>query len=158
MTDTFHDLVKKLRLIESSMIEKAGGIPFVVEGNEIYVCLVTPTNAAYGGTSPQIGKGHIDSGENPLKAAQREVSEETGFNNFINKFEIGKEEIKGMDSSYDMYVYAFEMKERKKPTPDYEVTADWYSLDDAIKLIRSNQRGFINTFARKMTGRIKNDI
>jgi len=54
----------------------AGGV--VVRGSEL-VAIVPTRRAADGSKVLALPKGHIDSGETPIEAAQREVREETGI-------------------------------------------------------------------------------
>ena len=54
----------------------AGGV--VVRGDEVVV--IVPTRRAFDGSRVlALPKGHIDPGETPLTAAEREVREETGI-------------------------------------------------------------------------------
>jgi 8-oxo-dGTP pyrophosphatase MutT (NUDIX family) len=148
------ELRAKLRKIEESVSLtenkrwKAGGIPFYKKDGEVFVCLVIPTDPAYGGTQPNIPKGNPDPGDDPKKTAIREVGEETGIPNFKSVTPIGSKDVTGMTESYQLYVFAMEVADRVALNPDWEVTADWYTLEDALKIIRPKQKSFLEAFAK----------
>jgi|AntRauTorcE11897_2_1112592.scaffolds.fasta_scaffold00240_20 8-oxo-dGTP pyrophosphatase MutT (NUDIX family) len=60
-------------------IPRAGFIPYYVEGDELYIMIMVPSNPKFGGDKPQIAKGKIDPGEDARTAALREASEEVGL-------------------------------------------------------------------------------
>lgn len=65
---------------ESDGITRAGLMPYYIdENNETQICLMIPSDPAYGGSKPQIAKGHVDKGETPEKTAIREAEEELGY-------------------------------------------------------------------------------
>jgi len=59
--------------------ERGGLLPYYIKDNEIYFCLMIPSNPDYGGNKPQISKGGVDSGETSLQTAIREAKEELGY-------------------------------------------------------------------------------
>lgn len=144
------DELKKLAGIKKDERWKAGGIPYCEEYGVTYVCLVTPTDPAYGGDKPAVPKGNPDAGDTPESCARREVSEETGITSFVSVKKLMTEKVTGMDRSYDMHVFAMETRDRSKLSPDFEGIPEWYDIDTALKVCRSSHRIFIQTLANKL--------
>jgi 8-oxo-dGTP pyrophosphatase MutT (NUDIX family) len=59
--------------------ERGGLLPYYIENDEIYFCLMIPSDPMFGGSKPQISKGGLDKGETTLQAAIREAKEELGY-------------------------------------------------------------------------------
>lgn len=125
---------------------KAGGFPYYRSKDDvIWVCLFISNDPYYGGPAPQIPKGHPDPGENPVKAAAREASEETGISTQIlmkKPLKISMERFRGETGEYMMYVYGFEVDKPYRPKPNDEGHGVWVPIDWAIKNMRKDQRTF----------------
>lgn len=63
-------------------IYRAGLIPLCVDYDDFensLMMFMIPSDQQYGGSDPQIAKGQIESGEEPMEAALREAHEELGL-------------------------------------------------------------------------------
>lgn len=133
---------------------RAGGIPFFIEGpGQIWVCLITSTNPAFNGPDPCIPKGGADDGESPQSCAVREVEEETCIpaNIYKKVFPVDVQLVTGLESSYHMHVFGMQC-DRKVPTrPTREATSQWYTADQALRVIRTTHKGFL----QKLLGMIQ---
>lgn len=61
------------------ILYRAGMIPYVVEGNEVKMLFMKPSDTMYGGDSFQMCKGVIEDFEDTRSAAIREAEEELGL-------------------------------------------------------------------------------
>jgi len=131
---------------------KAGGFPFVIEDSGISVCLVTSTNPDFGGSDPMIPKGRADFGEQPEITATREVYEETGIasNHIKRTLHIATETVTGLQRSYEMHVYAFELDQKVPPTANRECVGKWYTLEQASAVIRRSHKSLLDQFIQKI--------
>ena len=131
---------------------RAGIVPYFFDGQKVNVYLMIPSNAAYGGTEPQIAKGRVEN-ENEQEAAVREGEEELGLvPNNIEKIEIGwSGNLSGMsDNGYKFVVYMAAVKDPKFfGHPHYETSwAGWIS-EQEINRVRSSQRAIVSTIIQK---------
>lgn len=76
---------------EKKPIYRAGLIPYVVEGEQVYMMFMKPSDPAYGGNEYQIAKGKVEENETNEEAALREAKEEIGLfiGNVIKTEEVG---------------------------------------------------------------------
>lgn len=134
---------------------KAGGFPFVFKDRNLFVCLVTSTDPAYGGPDPAIPKGHADIGERPEQTAKREVYEETKIpvSSLNNAIHISSETITGLTRSYEFHVYGFQLDDIIEPKPTEEAIGKWYPIDEALRVIRKSHKGLLLKFIEKVRGR-----
>lgn len=58
---------------------RAGVIPWLVDGHQVKMLFMRPSNFKFGGPDFQIAKGRIEKGETPEEAAKREALEELGL-------------------------------------------------------------------------------
>ena len=127
---------------------RAGIYPVYRNGNgELWVCLMIPSDPAYGGPQPQMGKGGVDDGQTPKQGAVREGEEELGLrqSNMGPVELITVDTISGLDATYDLHVFAAEVKDPKAfDEPHHESSwSGFLEIDDAIARTRSNQRHFL---------------
>lgn len=119
---------------ESEQTQKAGVIPFIIEDGEPIMNFFISSDADYGGPNPQIAKGGTKEGEDLEKAAIREGEEELGLkrSNIKNIFKVSNTKISGMTHSYNLIVYAVEVKSKQdfnKQGSEAKETV-WLSLND----------------------------
>lgn len=91
---------------------KAGIIPYFSDGTSLFFL---SNNEKFGGLDPSIAKGGIDEYESAEHAAIREGEEELGLqsSNFKNVPELlWKGKLTGMNATYEMSVYAVEVKSK----------------------------------------------
>ena len=133
---------------------RAGIYPvYIDQSGDIFVSLMIPSDPAYGGTEPQMGKGRIDDGQTPEDAAVREGEEELGLrrDNMGPVEKLQSQVITGAQASYTIHVYCTQIKDPKAfDEPHYE--SGWTGLlqiDDAIAKTRTGQRPFLQALKVK---------
>lgn len=119
--------------MDNNLIHKAGGV--ILNKGQVYI--ITKYDEI------QFPKGHIEKGEEPLKAAIREVKEKTGFENLklldkkpiINKYSFTDTDNKKRYAK--LYVYIFTTPNRKQKKTIFmkleKLTGKWMDLDEAIE-------------------------
>jgi 8-oxo-dGTP pyrophosphatase MutT (NUDIX family) len=125
---------------------KAGLLPYYIKDGQVHVCLMVPSDPQYGGTEPQISKGNIEPGEDPLEAAKREAEEELGFKPGLAKgywpITTGT-----TDSGKPVNFFAVEVTSPNFGTPHFETGAvHWLTVGQAFKQIRPWQRSIFGLF------------
>lgn len=72
-------------------VYRAGIVPYVIENGDVLMMFMIPSNAKYGGASPQMAKGKMEEGETSEETAVREGEEELGLvrTNILNLFHVG---------------------------------------------------------------------
>lgn len=72
-------------------IERSGVLPYYIDGGEIKILFMRPSNGKYGGDVFQMAKGKHEDGEDPLEAGLREANEELGLfkGNITNTHKLG---------------------------------------------------------------------
>ncbi len=124
---------------ELKNIKKVGLLPLFFDKNKgkVMICLMIPSDPKYGGNEPQIAKGGIEPGENPLQAAIREAWEELGLppSNIKNI----KELVKTQNGKFIWFIA--EVNSMSLEPAGYETGAVvWLCISDAFKQIRSWQK------------------
>jgi 8-oxo-dGTP pyrophosphatase MutT (NUDIX family) len=132
---------------------RAGIVPYYIDGNQIHVYLMIPSNAAYGGTEPQIAKGRVEE-EGEQEAAIREGEEELGLiRSNIDKIEVGwSGNLSGMSASgYKFVVYIASIKDPKNFGKFHYETgwAGWIS-EQEISRVRDSQRQIVSAIIQKI--------
>lgn len=144
----------------NNFIDKSGVIPYVFDNGVLWVLLVTPTNPNFGGPSPQICKGIIESKydfyfEGKI-TAMRELYEETGIKLkdddemvYYGHYNLQKKILKGLYMDYKLYIHYVELKEKilhPLTETDGEVIPNWYRIPTALKVIRKDQKEILVDF------------
>ncbi|NOZ24710.1 MAG: NUDIX hydrolase [Nitrospirae bacterium] len=116
----------------------AGGVVFRRDGDDIKVVLVSVKS----GSVWTLPKGLIERGEQPDVAAVREVQEETGLRgrivdslDTISYWYFLKDE----NTKYHKTVHYYLMEYAEGSTDDHDREVDeaaWFSLDDALKMVK----------------------
>ncbi len=121
---------------------KAGGLPFVIEDGIVHFLLMVPSDPAYGGDRPQISKGHINKGEDFIKAGLRECEEEMGVTDHNRGKIVGvvSETVTGLDLTYELKIVVFPIKDRKHLVKTDKETAKivWVNENELNKVRRSH--------------------
>src|SRR5438309_578670 len=104
-----------MKLFEIAMpLEKAGFMPYVIEGGRPLFMFMIPSKPNFGGPQPGIAKGGVDEGESVIRAAIREASEELGLkeSNIVeNTTKLAwKGRMEGSKEIYTMSIYVGEIK------------------------------------------------
>ena len=133
---------------------RVGIIPYCHIDGVLHLRLMIPSDPAYGGTEPQIAKGRIEEGEDPVQSAIREGEEELGLvpGNIQNTQLMMTDTITGMTASYDMNIYITEVKDPTKWGEFHYETgwSDLLSIDDALSKVRQSQKKYIEEIMRKV--------
>lgn len=132
------------------MIVKAGVLPYYIdEEQNVYVQLMVPSNAKYGGKSPQLAKGHVEENCDIEVEAFREGTEELGliFDNILQYQKIG-EFYFDYKKDYFLHVYMVEIIDKNNYIEHSTETksAEFYLIEEAEKKIRKDQRRIIQQF------------
>lgn len=124
-------------------ISKAGAIIFTRNPKPL-VLMLKSSNPAFGGTSWQLPKGQIDSGESPEQAGIREAKEEAGLmdSDVLKITDLGTFTLKGMMDTYGIHFQAVETHKPKVSGTYHFETGEtkWFTVEDAEKLIRKDQK------------------
>ena len=133
---------------------RAGVYPvYTDESGQTYVYMMVPSDPAYGGSKPQMGKGGIDKGETAEQAALREGHEELGLrlDNIDKVYLLKQEKITGLDAFYNLTVYVAEVKDKDNFDPHgYEASwTGWVEIEDAVQVSRTNQKHFVKMVAER---------
>jgi len=144
----------RLNEIKQKKRGRAGIYPVYTDSEgQVWVCLMIPSDPAYGGPQPQMGKGRIDDGQTAQEAAIREGEEELGLrrSNMSNVQLLEEKIISGLNSSYTIFVYTCEVTDPKAfDKPHYESSwAGFLLIDDAIQRTRTQQRPFLEAVKAK---------
>lgn len=139
---------------------KAGLIPYCYTGGgrnktELKMMFAVSSDPAHGGTQPMIAKGHVEPGEDIQEAAIRESGEELGLkisNFFGNPFYVSMQKITGYTASYDLHIFAVQVKNRKDFEPhDNEIgSVHWLTFEEYQKYGRRSQLSLVQTLVNKL--------
>ena len=125
-------------------LKKAGGIPFYIKDDKLFVCLFVSNDGTYGGTAPQIAKGHVDEYETQRDAAVREVFEETGVDvEGAPRHAVFSGPFAGQVEDYYLSVYLYKLDDRVEPAVGDEGEGVWYPIEDALCFIRLDQQAIL---------------
>ena len=144
-------------LVEAEHVKKAGFIPYFHDGNDVRMMFMTPSNSAFGGSSPSIAKGGIDKGETSKVAGIREAQEELGLKRSNLKAEtvrLGADKnITGLDESYRIQVFIGEVKSMDDfDEPHYETgSVHWLTLSEFKSKGRKSQVPLVVEAASKIS-------
>lgn len=117
---------KKDYLMTKKKVYRAGVIPYYLDGDNINMLFMIPSDPKFGGSSPQVSKGKREEGESDEETAFREASEELGLfkgniihshllGNFLGRTKVYVAKIKDPTMFGDPH---FETKETKWLTPE----------------------------------------
>ena len=94
--------------------DKAGIIPWISFQGEVLMLFMIPSDPNFGGTQPQIAKGHIDPGMNAYQTAIKEGVEELGLRksnvSYIHNPPVTLQ-VTGAMAQYRLVVYTAQVKE-----------------------------------------------
>lgn len=123
---------------------RAGIIPyFVMDDGTIKMRFFISSDPSYGGSYPQIGKGHIDAGEDAQTAAVREGHEELGLqaSNISKIANAGTYQIRGGRDTYPFTLFVAKIINPVAfSKPGFEARkAVWMSITDYKSYGRGDQ-------------------
>lgn len=137
---------------------KAGIVPYYVNQGQVFVYLMVPSNANYGGLDPQIAKGGVENGQSVEETAVREGEEELGLKraNIASLQVAWRGTITGLATAqwaapvYELIVYMAGVKNPQDFGQFHYETgwAGWIGEQD-ISRVRSNQRAIISAVIQK---------
>lgn len=124
---------------------RGGVIPYYIDGNEIRMLFMKPSDPAYGGPDWQIAKGKIDPEDNTVEdGAFREAREELGLfmPNVVAKHEVGQ--------FGKIRVYVAQIKDPKMfgDTTDETGATRWMTPDEFQAEGRDWQRPIVKAATR----------
>lgn len=132
------------QLNELSQTQRAGVVPYFYDDGGPVMMFMVSSDADYGGSSPAIAKGHIDTGETAQQAALREGAEELGLrssnmvDDSISKVWTGQ--LEGLDEKYILNLFACEIKNKSDfDVPHFETEKTvWLSIEEFRKVGRKS--------------------
>lgn len=141
--------------LESNAQIRAGIIPYYLDQGVVWVCLMIPSNANFGGLKPQIAKGRVEEGEDVQETAIREGEEELGLKrtNFAGPVVmVGQSMITGQEESYSFYCYAVQVKNIKNfNKPHYETGwSGFIPIEEALAKIKNTQKSLLLSTINKI--------
>lgn len=133
---------------KSRKIPRAAYIPYYKEDNEIYIMIMIPSDPNYGGSYPQLAKGHIEDNESPKEAAIREAEEEVG----LKRKNIVKTHYLGTFLGYTEVFYG----EVHSPTDFGETTSEtgdsyWIEVNDFFNSGRDIHKPIVHEFLKAIS-------
>lgn len=138
--------MKLKQYITEGKKDKVGSIVYHNDGKQLHFMFMIPSDPAYGGTDPQISKGHIDGGETPIISATREAEEELGLKKTnINSITLLKRfKIVGMTRTYSLQLFGIEINNMKDfNSPHYETGRVLWLKENQLNKVRSTQRKMV---------------
>lgn len=137
--------------VESTQVSSGGFIFFIKkETNQVFVLLIKNRKGEY-----WIPKGKLESGEDQLSAAFREIEEEVG---------LSKEQIRYIDFCFldkytymegqkllgkELYINVFDARDQYKPRSgddEIDITGvDWYDYEKALEIISFNRNELVKS-------------
>ena len=141
--------LKKFNKFQKAIQDRAGLIPYIIEGDNIEMMFFIPSNPDFGGYKFQIAKGRVDQGESPQNAAIREAEEEIGLDKEnIKKVTLVSEKLLTGSEGYEytLYLYAVEVKNKSDFNQFESETKEtgWLTIDDYSKYGRGSQFKLVN--------------
>lgn len=130
-------------------IYRAGLIPYVIEGGEIQMMFMKPSDEHFGGDVFQIAKGKIDPGESSEDAAVREAKEELGL--FPPNIDGNSKYLGQFLGRTDMYVAKIKEKEMFGDYTDETRAVKWMTPDNFQKEGRDIHKPVIRAASRYIT-------
>lgn len=126
--------------MNTKKVYRAGVIPYIVEDQQVKMMFMKPSDAEWGGTEFQLGKGKVEEGETTKEAALREAGEELGLfkSNIIHFEELGT--FLGRTT-----VFIAKVKDKEffgQPNFEVDKTA-WMTYEEFMESGRELHQGFV---------------
>jgi ADP-ribose pyrophosphatase YjhB (NUDIX family) len=126
---------------------KSGGIPYVINNGKIECLFMIPSNPNFGGSYPQIAKGHIERNELPREACIRELKEELGVVNYEIMYQLFTTNFK----ESRLHLYALKLRDKNNLIqPHYETKSVVWKKMNELSSLRPEQRNIINRAYKKI--------
>jgi len=130
---------------------RSGLIPYLIKDDQVYVCLMLPSNSEFGGKCFQFAKGHREKNETERDCAIREAIEELGLkpNKINSPWHVNDlKKISWWAAEYN----TFDLDKHSNESKDVK----WFALPDAFIDIRDWQRAILGKFVYKLRERYPN--
>jgi len=127
------------RSIDLEIVRHPGGAAVVAVNTNREVCLIRQYRHAAGGWIWELPAGKIDSGEEPLITAKRELAEETGVS-AANWVELGSIYPSPGFCDEQLFLYlATELSIGETKLDEHEmIEVHWKALDTVLKMVNDN--------------------
>lgn len=127
---------------------RGGLIPYRIQGETVYICLMKPSNVEFGGDCFQLAKGHRENGESDKECAIREAIEELGLKPSMIGEIFHVNDVKKI-SWWAAEYNTFDLD----PHSPESRCVQWFTLSEAFSVIRDWQRGILVKFIHKLRSR-----
>lgn len=147
-------------IFKSSTVEKAGFLPYYISPNgTVFICLMIPSDPAYGGSEPQFAKGEVDPGYTLFQTAIKEAEEELGLivHKLKNTWSLGyfTYETKNWNTNKAahgrVHMWAGEVSDQTLGPHHYESgKVLWLTISEGLNKIRHEQKETLKKFVYQL--------
>jgi ADP-ribose pyrophosphatase YjhB (NUDIX family) len=146
------------RPADTAASTSAGGVIVRIKNGKALVALVK--EEPYG--IYILPKGRLEKGEDPEKAARREIEEEAGLRKLRLVAYLGTRERLSFDKrkwiTVHYYLFLTQQKKSKPTDPDHNYTCEWFPLESLPEMLWPEQRELLESCQEKIAGLLERPL